>query len=275
MTDPTETGQDPSVEGAHPDGLLSAVAVGDTGADVDAAAEHVAGCPRCTAIVEDERAVRGLLSDLPPIEPPERFFTDLIRRRHRQAIAVASAGVLAAAGAWALLIGAESGVTGQVVPDVAMLRARHMASAEAVPDDFEPMHEDHDMPAPYSEPVLLAGRFAVVERFHGADDVIQVIYSDGDTELSLFEQAGALQEDDLPGDMAPVDLGDGGWELAADPVRVVVVRRGDLVYTLVGSVDRSLIERAVADLPAERPMAVSVRITIAVDNMLEDLGLGL
>lgn len=259
----------------HPDDLLSAVARGEDGAGVDDAARHIAGCVRCAELVEDERAVRGLLGELPPIDPPERFFTDLIRRRHRQAIAVVAAGVLAALGAWALVVGDDSGVTGEVVPDVAMLQGRHLASSAAVPSDFEPMADDHAMPAPYREPSTLAGTFGLVERFHGRDGVIQVVYSDGTTEISLFEQAGTLREDDLPGDMEPVDLGDGGWELAARPVRVVVVRRGDLVYTLVGAVDRSVIEAAVDDLPPERPMAIAHRITTAVDDMIEDLGLGL
>jgi hypothetical protein len=259
----------------HPEDLLSAVARGGDGADVVEAARHVAGCDQCSAIVEDERAIRGLLGDLPTIEPPERFFTDLIRRRHRQAIAVTGAAVLVAVVAWALVVGGTSGVTGEVVPDIAMLRGRHMASGEAVPADFEPMADSSDMPAPFRQPTTLAGAFSLVERFHGADDVIQVVYSDGSTELSLFEQAGTLSEEDLPGDMAPVDLGDGGWELVAEPVRVVVVRRGDLVYTLVGDVNRMVIEHAVADLPPERPMAIAHRITIAVDEMIEDLGLGL
>lgn len=260
---------------AHPDDLLSAVAAGATGPEVQEATRHVATCDRCAAIIEDERAVRALLSDLPPVEPPARFFTDLIRRRKRRAMAVVGCAVLAAVGAWALVVGDTSGVTGRVIPDVEALRDRHMESAESVPVDFEPMLDSEAMPAPYQEPLVLAGSFALAARFHGADGVVQVTYSDGATELSLFEQAGELREDDLPGDMAPVDLGDGGWELAGDPVRVVVVRRGDLVYTLVGAVERSVIVRAVEDLPTERPLGLSRRITIAVDDMIEDLGLGL
>lgn len=259
----------------HPEELLSDVAAGSSAPEVEAAARHVGSCPRCAAIVEDERAVRSMLGDLPPVEPPERFFTDLIRRRHRQAIAVVGCGALAVAGAWALLVGETSGVTGSVIPDVAALRARHTATAEAVPADFEPMPDDMAMPAPYREPLTLAGSFALVGRFHGADGVVQVTYSDGTAELSLFEQAGELDESDLPGDMAPVDLGDAGWELAGDPVRVVVVRRGDLVYTLVGAVERSVIVAAVRDLPEQRSLGLTRRVTIAVDDLIEDLGLGL
>lgn len=259
----------------HPHDLLSDVVDGVNRPEVDEAARHVDSCSECAAIVEDERAVRNMLGDLPPVEPPPNFFSDLIRRRHRQAVVVVGCAVLAAAGAWALVVGGTSGVTGRVMPDVEALRARHLASAETVPADFEPMVDGEAMPAPYREPEALAGSFALAARFHGADGVMQVTYSDGVSELSLFEQAGELMEDDLPGDMAPVDLGDGGWELAGDPVRVVVVRRGDLIYTLVGAVDRSVIVRAVEDLPAERPMALSRRVTIAVDEMIEDLGLGL
>jgi hypothetical protein len=259
----------------HPEDLLTEVAAGATGPEVEAAARHVASCESCAAIVEDERAVRALLGELPPVDPPARFFTDLIRRRHRQALAVVGCGLLAAAATWALLVGETSGVTGTVVPDIDLLRSRHLASAEAVPADFEPMPDTAAMPAPYREPVVLAGSFVLVERYHGVDGSVQVTYSDGAVELSLFEQAGQLEESDLPGDMAPVDLGDGGWELAADPVRVVVVRRGDLVYTLVGAVERSVIAAAVDDLPEERALGLSRRITIAVDDLIEDLGLGL
>lgn len=260
---------------AHPEELLSDIAAGATGPELDAAVGHVASCDQCATIVEDERTVRAVLGELPPVEPPTRFFSDLIRRRHRQALAVVGCAVLAAVGAWALVVGETSGVTGRVRPDVEALRARHMASAESVPEDFEPMLDSEAMPAPYREPASLAGSYASAARFHGVDGVVQVTYSDGVTELSLFEQAGELRADDLPGAMAPVDLGDGGWELAGEPVRVVVVRRGDLVYTLVGAVDRDVIVRAVDDLPAERPMALSRRVTIAMHEMIEDLGLGL
>ena len=259
----------------HPSELLSDVAAGETGPEIEAAVQHVATCDECAAIVEDERAVRSLLGDLPPVEPPAGFFADLIRRRHRHAIVAVACAVIVAAGAWALVVDDTSGVTGQVQPDVDALRDRHMDSADSVPADFEPMLDDQPMPAPYQEPSVLAGSYAMAARFHGTDGTMQVTYSDGVTELSLFEQAGELDEDDLPGGMEPVDLGDGGWELAGGPVRVVVVRRGDLIYTLVGEVDRPVIEQAVRELPSERPMALSRRVTIAVNELIEDLGFGL
>ncbi|MEL7207942.1 MAG: hypothetical protein AAGK32_06860 [Actinomycetota bacterium] len=272
---PRDDGPAPD-SGDHPDELLSALASeeGLDSPEVVEAARHVDGCERCAAIVDDERAVRGMLGDLPEVDPPDRFFPDLIKRRHRAAITVASAGVLAAVALWGIVVSDTSGVTGRVVPDVESLRARHM---DAVAEDaaFEKMDDGEGMPAPYAEPVVLGGTFEMVDRFHGVEGVVHVTYSDGSRRLSLFEQAGQLDEDDLPGEMAPVDLGDGGYEIAGGPVRVVVVRRGDLVYTLVGDVDRVVIENAVADLPAERPMGMARRVTIAVDDLIEDLGLGL
>ena len=258
----------------HPDDALSDLAAGTSPDDPELAeaARHVEGCARCQAIVDDERAVRGLLGSLPPVDPPERFFPDLIRRRHRAAIAVVAASVLAALGAWGLVVDDTSGVTGEVSPDVEALRTRHMEATAA--GGFEPMADEDDMPAPYRDPELLAGQFTQVGRYHGADGVMQVTYTDGDVQLSVFEQAGSLRTDDLPGEMQPVDLGDAGYEIAGDPVRVVVVRRGDLVYTLVGAVERAVIVDAVADLPEERHMSMSRRVTLAVDDLMEDLGLG-
>lgn len=283
--------------GDHPsDDALSALATDEpAGAEADVA-EHVARCDRCRRLVDDERAVRSMLGGLPEVEPPERFFTDLIRRRHRHALAAAGAGVLAAVVAWGLVVGDTSGVTGTVRPDLEDLRAHHLglaavaeaavaeadgaetggeASSSDPMEQMDEMADDDDMPAPYREPATLAGSFSRIDRFHGDDGTVMVTYRDGTRWLTLFEQAGELDTGDLPGEMDPVDLGHGAWELDTAVVRIVVVPRGDLVYTLVGDVGASVMEEAVQELPAERPMGLARRVTTAVDDLVEDFGLGL
>jgi hypothetical protein len=244
--------------------------------DLDLAAlrAHVAGCPRCRAVVDDERTVRAALGDLPAVEVPRAFFTGLIRRRHRQALALCAGGLTGALLIWAVVAGGESGVVGDVDPEIDRLRARHLeATVESA--GFAAMIDGEAMPAPYRSPRLLAGRFERIDRFHRPDGVVQVTYTDGDAVLSLFEQAGRLDPDDLPGDMEPMAVGDDGWELAGPPVRVVVVRRGDLVYTLVGDAAMATMRAAVADLPAERSLSLDRRVTAALDDLFADFGLGL
>ena len=88
--------------GAYALGLLEAT-------DRQAFEEHLAGCPACAAELEELSGMKGLLTDIGPVdepagEPTEAEVTDLVRRRARsQRRRVRRQSVLAAAAAVVLL----------------------------------------------------------------------------------------------------------------------------------------------------------------------------
>jgi anti-sigma factor RsiW len=69
---------------AHPDGVtLSEYAdgmlSGRAHADVDA---HIASCRECSATVDDFRRLRSAVRRLPPLAPPHKAWTDILRTLH-------------------------------------------------------------------------------------------------------------------------------------------------------------------------------------------------
>jgi hypothetical protein len=88
--------------------------------------------------------------------------------------------------------------------------------------------------APYTAPDALdeGYRRTGVFRQH---DVVQVVYSDGLYDLSVFEQRGRLGPGAVPVGGRPVDVGDGrGWHYTWAGGQVVLWQSGRTVYTAVG-----------------------------------------
>jgi hypothetical protein len=88
--------------------------------------EHLAGCPACAAELAELAEIKGLLSDLGPVEAPdeptEANVTDLVRRRaesqrrhtRRQALLGAAAAVVLVAGGTAVGVAVASQPSSQV-----------------------------------------------------------------------------------------------------------------------------------------------------------------
>lgn len=82
-------------------------------------------------------------------------------------------------------------------------------------------------------PVILPEGYRRVDAYR-EQGVVQVLYSDGLYDLSVFEQRGALAGADLPAKGKKVGVGSGkGWVYAWPGGQVLVWHRGHTVYSLV------------------------------------------
>ena len=225
--------------------------------------------PREPLEPDDGEDVRRLLQGLPEVDPPEGFYEHLIRRKRNRARAVVVLGLFAAAVGGAIVVAQATGVTGEVEPTMVDLVDRHedLMEEEAETDG----QARADVGAPYQVPERL-GPFQPGMLVRHPDDVVQIVYgSDGDY-LSVFEQAGDLDEDALDGHYARLRVGGvRAWE--SDDGETIVVRRSDVVYILVGDIDPDEIPELIHDLPDARPMGMWERARDAMDDLVDTFGL--
>jgi hypothetical protein len=219
----------------------------------------------------DDEHVRRLLRDLPDVAPPDGFFDDLIRQRRRRARTVAVVGLAAAGVAGAIVVAQATGITGEVDPAMDDFAARHdqVLAIEAT----SVRADEPDLPAPYRVPEEL-GPMARGMAMRHPDDVVQAVYGSDGHYVSLFEQAGDLEDDAMADDLERLDLdvpGVTAWRAADDSI---IVRRTDVVYVLVGEIDPDELDEVVADLPEPRPMGITSRIGDAMDDLVDAFGLG-
>jgi len=99
------------------------------------------------------------------------------------------------------------------------------------------------------------------------DGTVQVLYSDGIYELSVFERRGALDRRDLGKDGGPVQVGNAaGWRYAWPGGQVVLWQAGGTVYTVVSDAPLDQVLTAARDLPvpaARKPSALERLRSIA------------
>jgi hypothetical protein len=89
--------------------------------------------------------------------------------------------------------------------------------------------------SPYRAPTTLAGGYRLIGAYRRAG-AVQLLYSDGIYDLSVFEQRGRLDRGDLPvgGTRMALTSGRDAWRAAWPGGEVVVWQAGGAVYTAVG-----------------------------------------
>jgi len=187
------------------------------------------------------RDARDMVRDLPLLEPPPDVAAlfDAVERsasvsplvgpaRTRRARARAVAlSVVATAAFWGVVV--SSSITAAVTPSLDGAIAAHTLAPSLGGDDAamdDVAMDDVDMPveAPGSM------RMVHVQR-RGRNT--HAIYSDGERQISVFEEPGHVRWDELPPG-EPIDLnGSRGWHGSVDGYEVFVVQRGRRVYTIV------------------------------------------
>lgn len=124
---------------------------------------------------------------------------------------------------------------------------------DVVNDSPTPLAPGH-VPSGVSAPAALADgyqRLGVYRR----SGVVQVLYSDGLYDLSVFQQDGRLNHRGLPASrvsMAPVDKS-GGWHYSWAGGHVVLWEHDGVVYTAVSDAPLDQVLTAVRSLPPARP----------------------
>ena len=115
------------------------------------------------------------------------------------------------------------------------------------------------LPAPALAPDRLADGYTRVGLFR-RDGVVQVLYSDGIYDLSVFERRGALDRHELGSTGGPVTVGKAaGWRYAWPGGQVVLWQAGPSVFTVVSDAPLDQVLAAARALPVPatpRPSAM-------------------
>jgi sigma-E factor negative regulatory protein RseB len=120
-----------------------------------------------------------------------------------------------------------------------------------------------------SVPARLASGYQRLAAFR-ADGVVHVLYDDGFSEVSLFEQRGRLDRDQLPAHARRVSAaGLHGWTFAWPGGQAVVWGAGRTVYTLVGDVPADELVEVAQSVPAQRTSSVAHRLRQACRSLVE------
>lgn len=260
MTGEPDPGQRPSEVPAdgHAGDLVSAYVDGELDPRTATwVAGHVEACEPCRRAADDARAAKEALRSLPAVDggPAVEGFL----ARHRAAIRTGSAFVGIAAVALGALALSSAVLHPAVVPDVDAMVAAHVATTGSSRGVSDPSASAADVMATvrpvdrvagnYAAPPAVAGARAQLQRhamFDGPDLTV-VVYGDGQSAVSVFQQPGALQWDDLPPGSVEEFAGRRAWRRDARPT-VVVSEVGDLVITLVSD-DLDALDAIAGSLP--------------------------
>jgi hypothetical protein len=129
------------------------------------------------------------------------------------------------------------------------------------------------MGAPYLAPAHLddfdrASAFAT-------DDVVHVMYHHGANWLSVYEQPGAVDWGNMPGNGHPMTVKDEqAWETTVGHQAVLVIDHGGMVLTVVSAAPADEMMRAATSLPPTPEPAMSTRVQRGANNLVRSFGLG-
>jgi hypothetical protein len=251
----------------HPGDLLSAWLDGEVDeASAAGVAAHVAACEACAAELDALRSARAALRSLPVVDPPLGFFERLPGRGPtRWAASMAAASAAAAF----LVVGVGGTAVERVAPALGDRAAAHADQAESLPaagtvsvgrgPGGGPAVAGFDVAAPFAAPDAMSGGYRrVAAGWEG--DALHVVYDDGGSHLSLFEEVGRVDWDAMPPGQ-PVRVGGGVGRLYGVPEgQVLVWEAGDLVYTAVGDSPQALLAMAAGvGPPRELTLAQKLR----------------
>lgn len=255
----------------HADELVSAHLDGELDAETDAwVVAHLADCDECRAAAAAAEDARQLMRAAPPVGAAS-LVEDVIARRHRL-VGTGAAFVGMVLVALGLLAVTASVIHPKLAPDVDELVAVH---ADAAHGAMTGMRSVDDPGRHYATPVELSydgstafGRQAVYD----GQDLTTAVYDVSGVEVSLFQQPGRLDWDELP-DGETERVGDRTiWIRRSRPV-VVVTEIGDLVVTAVSD-DEAAVHDVVASLPEPERDSTLERIHDSCQRLTEIFGLG-
>lgn len=295
MSDETRLGPDEHDE--HLGWRISALLDGELGVTEEIVArEHLQACDRCQEEFVEVMTARTFVRQLGEVEPPQGFLDKLATRGgSRVSPRAGLVALVALAAAWILFLAIGVGVTlPDVSPPVDRFAEQHVAVAQ---EDDGPLPERSDgfrrmatadlddLDAPYVAPASLApadrqGELARLAGYDG-DGAVQVLYSDGETEVSVFQQEGSLDWAALPdtGDRRRLDGRDAwvGTVTAAGgdaESAVVVVDRGSVVYTVVTDANVDAALTVAGELPDPPAYSFGQRAQKNLEELARRIGLG-
>jgi negative regulator of sigma E activity len=132
-----------------------------------------------------------------------------------------------------------------------------------------------NVPASEREPNQLAAGYRRLGAYT-QDNVVQLVYSDGLYDLSLFQEEGGLDASDLPAQRRTVRLsGHRAWAFSWPGGEGVVWTAGRTVYTLMGDVPTDELTTVAASVSVHRSTSVAHRLRQACRELVESFRGGL
>lgn len=255
MSDAPRDGHVGDLVSAYLDGELD----GETGAWVR---DHLAGCAPCRELAVDTETARAWLRSLPEVDATP--VVEQLLARHRAAIRAGAVFVGLAAVVVGSLALTAAVIRTDVVPDVDALVDAHLAASDAddnglvveVLFDLEGMSGAKGVGGvgtPYIAPDAMGANPTTLSRraVYDGDDLTVVVYDNGATVVSVFQQPGRLDWDALPPGRTGTHGGRTVWSPAARSngrPAVLVAQIGHLVVTAVSD-DPDAVAAAVTALP--------------------------
>jgi hypothetical protein len=258
----------PPADREHAGDLVSAHLDGELDPATDAwVRAHLDGCASCRTAAAEARTAKEWLRSLPAIDATP--LVSSLLDRHRAIIRTGAAFVSAAAVVLGALALTSAVLRPDVVPDVDALASAH-DTALSGPDraagvagrveaamvsagmDQTGLDRVDRVGRPYAAPPAMIGNRASLSRqgvFDG-EDLTVVVYGDGETAVSVYQQPGRLDWDRLPTGTIEAVADRRVWVREADPT-VMITEVGDLVITVVSD-DRAAMRTVVDGLPERR-----------------------
>lgn len=297
----------------HPDDALSGWLDGELDpVERAAVAAHLQACATCPGELAALAATRSLVRGLAAPEPPPGFLEHAIARTaaepDRRERRWGGVSLVATAAAWAVILGlAQSGPSGVIDPPLDAFVADHAQASALGPfgglvapgggdaagrGDGEggsqppgsdvssslgtlavPLLPSRGVPGVFELPRSLGRGFELVGAEVG-DGVLQAVYSDGSTFVSVFEQRGQVDWGDLDGGEWIDVGGERAWRAVVQDTEVVVLERGAIVYTLVGPAPGNVAATLSRDMPAPPPPGFWDRVREAGRGLLDAFAFG-
>jgi hypothetical protein len=267
------SGQDPQLFGlldAYLDDELSPA----ERRSVDALLER---SPEARAELADIHRVRSLVRGLPPVDAPAGFYERLenagarvvpiTRRRRPRGLLVAGSGAVAAA---VLLFIAVTPTFDHFVPPIDELEARHLSLVASTSGRYEPSMTEDLVTDNLNRD--RSGGYRRLDMIEGSDDV-QMLYSDGRSEISVFEHSGRVDWSDLPSSGARLTIDDDpAWSTVMPGSEVVVMERDGMVVTVIGTAPREDVMMTAGSIPDPPPPSFTERVGDACGWIAEGFG---
>lgn len=212
------------------------------GVEAGAARRHLDGCEPCRRELAAVDAARRAVRALPRLEPPPGL---LVVRRLPWWRRPAVGTIAAAAAAWLVVLGIGGGAEVRTAPAVASLLAGHREATAAVGAPLTaalavpvttlgvPDRSAAGPDGPWTAPARMGGGWVLAGTV-ARGDAMQLVYTDGRRDVSVFEQRGDLDWSALPPGGHTVEVGGRRvWQVDDGIHRVAVFEEDGLVVAVV------------------------------------------
>lgn len=231
--------------------------------------DHLASCGSCQQLAEAVEAARAWMRSSPSVDSAPMVESVIARRRRLIGNGLTFVGVV-------LLVLGLLAVTASVshppvVPEIDALVAVHEASAHASMSGVRLVDGGGSR---YTAPAMVGAAAAPLRReaIYDGPDLTSVVYVGSGGSVTVYEQPGRVDWDELPAGTDAHIASRRAWERPGSPA-VVVTEIGDLAVTIVAD-DRLRVEEIIESLEAPRRTSTADRVHDSCQRLMEIFALG-